>query len=126
MSATKTPEERRKLNQRIDRANRLGIHARPAAMFVKTANRFAYNRAQARCLGSLAHASASRLIAGAKPAFSIRVPALVIPWFRSGRTNDPDATRSLPEDCAAAASISVRHCDHPSRRETRMRADRIQ
>ncbi len=42
MSAKKLPEENDlKVDKQIVVQNKLGIHARPAAMFVKTANRFA-------------------------------------------------------------------------------------
>jgi phosphocarrier protein HPr len=41
MSAKKLPEENDlKVHRQITVQNKLGIHARPAAMFVKTANRF--------------------------------------------------------------------------------------
>jgi len=40
MSAKKTPDGEF-LTKELTVANKLGIHARPAAMFVKTANRFA-------------------------------------------------------------------------------------
>jgi phosphocarrier protein HPr len=40
MSAKKIPEADSTMTKDIFVANKLGIHARPAAMFVKTANRF--------------------------------------------------------------------------------------
>ena len=40
MSAKKIPEAGSTMTKDIFVANKLGIHARPAAMFVKTANRF--------------------------------------------------------------------------------------
>jgi phosphocarrier protein len=41
MSAKKLPETDSAVTKEFQIANKLGIHARPAAMFVKTANRFA-------------------------------------------------------------------------------------
>ncbi|MGN6555776.1 MAG: HPr family phosphocarrier protein [Verrucomicrobiota bacterium] len=41
MSAKKLPEEAAAMTKEFQVMNKLGIHARPAAMFVKTANRFA-------------------------------------------------------------------------------------
>jgi phosphocarrier protein HPr len=41
MSAKKLPEETAAMIREFQVLNKLGIHARPAAMFVKTANRFA-------------------------------------------------------------------------------------
>lgn len=40
MSAKTLPDENSKMTKEFLVANKLGIHARPAAMFVKTANRF--------------------------------------------------------------------------------------
>src|ERR1041384_240539 len=40
MSAKKLPEDETALTKELIVSNKLGIHARPAAMFVKTANRF--------------------------------------------------------------------------------------
>lgn len=41
MSAKKAPENGEPLTKEFTILNKLGIHARPAALFVKTANRFA-------------------------------------------------------------------------------------
>ena len=41
MSARKPPESGGNSTKELTVSNKLGIHARPAAMFVKTANRFA-------------------------------------------------------------------------------------
>jgi phosphocarrier protein len=41
MSAKKLPDDGGNLSKELTVVNKLGIHARPAAMFVKTANRFA-------------------------------------------------------------------------------------
>jgi phosphocarrier protein HPr len=41
MSAKKAPESGEPLTKEFTILNKLGIHARPAALFVKTANRFA-------------------------------------------------------------------------------------
>jgi phosphocarrier protein HPr len=41
MSAKKSPESSAQLMREFTVINKLGIHARPAAMFVKVANRFA-------------------------------------------------------------------------------------
>jgi phosphocarrier protein HPr len=41
MSAKKLPEEAAAMIREFQVLNKLGIHARPAALFVKTANRFA-------------------------------------------------------------------------------------
>jgi len=41
VSAKKPPEVSKPLTKELTIVNKLGIHARPAAMFVKTANRFA-------------------------------------------------------------------------------------
>lgn len=41
MSAKKTAEGEKGLTKELTVANKLGIHARPAALFVKTANRYA-------------------------------------------------------------------------------------
>jgi phosphocarrier protein len=41
MSAKKPPEGEQALTKEMTVVNKLGIHARPAALFVKTANRFA-------------------------------------------------------------------------------------
>ena len=41
MSAKKIPDPKAVLTKEFLVANKLGIHARPAALFVKTANRFA-------------------------------------------------------------------------------------
>jgi phosphocarrier protein len=41
MSAKKPPESGANSTKELTVSNKLGIHARPAAMFVKTANRFA-------------------------------------------------------------------------------------
>ena len=40
MSAKKLPDEADAMTKEFQVLNKLGIHARPAAMFVKTANRF--------------------------------------------------------------------------------------
>src|SRR5436190_16095388 len=40
MSAKKLPDEETALTKELLVSNKLGIHARPAALFVKTANRF--------------------------------------------------------------------------------------
>jgi phosphocarrier protein HPr len=40
MSAKKSPETGLTMSKDLTVTNKLGIHARPAAMFVKTANRF--------------------------------------------------------------------------------------
>jgi phosphocarrier protein len=40
MSVAKKPDETLKVRKEVVVTNKLGIHARPAAMFVKTANRF--------------------------------------------------------------------------------------
>ena len=40
MSAKKLPDDTASLTKEIFVANKLGMHARPAALFVKTANRF--------------------------------------------------------------------------------------
>jgi phosphocarrier protein HPr len=40
MSAAKKPSDGAKIKKEMVVSNKLGIHARPAAMFVKTANRF--------------------------------------------------------------------------------------
>ena len=40
MSAAKKANEEQRLTKELVVQNKLGIHARPAAMFVKTANRF--------------------------------------------------------------------------------------
>ena len=40
MSAARNVEKPLKINKLLQVTNKLGIHARPAAMFVKTANRF--------------------------------------------------------------------------------------
>ena len=41
MSAKKSPDDDGNFSKELTVVNKLGIHARPAAMFVKTANRFA-------------------------------------------------------------------------------------
>ena len=41
MSAKKLPDGEKALTRELTVVNKLGIHARPAAMFVKIANRFA-------------------------------------------------------------------------------------
>ena len=41
MSAKKLPDDGGNLTKELTIANKLGIHARPAALFVKTASRFA-------------------------------------------------------------------------------------
>jgi phosphocarrier protein len=41
MSARKLDDDKSEMTKEILVSNKLGIHARPAAMFVKTANRFA-------------------------------------------------------------------------------------
>ena len=41
MSAKKLPDDSGNLSKELTVVNKLGIHARPAALFVKTANRFA-------------------------------------------------------------------------------------
>ena len=41
MSAKKLPDDTASMTKEILVANKLGMHARPAALFVKTANRFA-------------------------------------------------------------------------------------
>src|SRR5213592_4393776 len=41
MSAKKLPDETAAMTKDFQVLNKLGIHARPAALFVKTANRFA-------------------------------------------------------------------------------------
>ncbi len=41
MSAKKSPDADGNFSKELTVVNKLGIHARPAAMFVKTANRFA-------------------------------------------------------------------------------------
>ena len=41
MSAKKPPDDDGNFSKELTVVNKLGIHARPAAMFVKTANRFA-------------------------------------------------------------------------------------
>ena len=41
MSAKKLSEDGKTLTKELTIVNKLGIHARPAALFVKTANRFA-------------------------------------------------------------------------------------
>lgn len=41
MSAKKSPDADGNFSKELTVVNQLGIHARPAAMFVKTANRFA-------------------------------------------------------------------------------------
>jgi len=41
MSAKKLPDGEKALTRELTVVNKLGIHARPAALFVKTANRFA-------------------------------------------------------------------------------------
>ena len=41
MSAKKLPDSDESFTKELTVVNKLGIHARPAAMFVKTANRFA-------------------------------------------------------------------------------------
>lgn len=41
MSVKKSPDDNGALTKEMTVVNKLGIHARPAAMFVKTANRFA-------------------------------------------------------------------------------------
>jgi phosphocarrier protein HPr len=41
MSAKKSPDDVAAMSKEFQVVNKLGIHARPAAMFVKTANRFA-------------------------------------------------------------------------------------
>src|SRR5688572_23502183 len=43
MSASKKPSEPFKLIKELMIINKLGVHARPAALFVKTANRFECN-----------------------------------------------------------------------------------
>ena len=40
MSAKKLPDDTASMTKEILVANKLGMHARPAALFVKTANRF--------------------------------------------------------------------------------------
>ena len=40
MSAKKTPDHQSKVVKEMTVCNKLGIHARPAALFVKVANRF--------------------------------------------------------------------------------------
>lgn len=40
MSAKQLPDETAAMTKELQVLNKLGIHARPAAMFVKTANRF--------------------------------------------------------------------------------------
>jgi len=40
MSAKKLPDEETALTKELIVSNKLGIHARPAALFVKTANRY--------------------------------------------------------------------------------------
>src|SRR5437899_10260386 len=40
MSGRKLPDEEMKVTKELVVINKLGIHARPAAMFVRTANRF--------------------------------------------------------------------------------------
>lgn len=41
MSAKKSPDTGENFSKELTVVNKLGIHARPAALFVKTANRFA-------------------------------------------------------------------------------------
>jgi phosphocarrier protein HPr len=43
MSAKKTPEDDGSMTKELVVSNKLGIHARPAALFVKVANRFKCN-----------------------------------------------------------------------------------